>query len=87
MEILLTFTEKQHAIEIEDTLQEFGYLCKIINTPVELLEVNVFYCKTSLIVTNGDHAIHRRVSILPVAGVFYKMNGRFESFLPEHKGA
>ncbi|WP_145949573.1 hypothetical protein [Paenibacillus sp. Y412MC10] len=86
MEILLVFTEPQHAIEIEDGLEGYGYTLQIIHTPIELLDVNPFYCKTTLKILNPDTDLIDRVTSLPVADLFHHVDGRFVSAHPILEG-
>ncbi|GAA0854116.1 hypothetical protein ABER99_20525 [Paenibacillus glucanolyticus] len=77
MDLLLTFIEPQHAMEIEDALDDAGYICRIIHTPECLLDVNVFFCKTALLVIEPADEVYDHLISLPVACVFQASMGRY----------
>lgn len=86
MEMYITFFEPQHAIEIEDGLEGYGYMLQIIHTPLELLELNPFFCKTTLKIMNKDNDLIDRVAGLPAADLFRHEDGRFVSANPFPEG-
>lgn len=66
---ILTYYEPKDALIIEDELIKMAITSEITYTPVELLDVNCFYCKTSLRIEtlNCEPAEIRR---LPIANIY-----------------
>ncbi|KJD42265.1 hypothetical protein [Paenibacillus terrae] len=78
MEFIITFTDPKHTAPIEDVLERSDYIFQIIHTPLELLDINVFFCKTALMVTNGNLLLLELISEVPEASLFCNQNSQYE---------
>lgn len=70
---ILTFYEPRAAMIIEDELIKMGTVSEIIHTPVELLDVDCFYCKTAIRLKTLDFD-PTELSQLPLANLYSYIN-------------
>lgn len=78
--IVIVFYDPNYGLSIEDAFDETGIGYSIEKTPDALLECDPMFCKTMIIATLEIVTLQKLIMNrqLKVAGVFVKINSRFE---------